>query len=308
VSLTSPDPGATPEQPTTQQAALGWLDAEWPVLLAAQRLAAAAGRDAYAWQLAWALATILQRRGRWHEWAGAWQTALPAAGRLPHPAAATAHRLLGWTVTMLGGDEHAHTHLHHALHLYTEATDPVGQAHTHHALADLWQRRGRPHQALNHAQQALALYQAAGHRRGQAAALNAVGWDHALLGEHTHALTYCRQALTLYQQAGDHLGEAATWDSLGYAHHHLGDHARAADCYQHALTLLRDLGDHCNEATTLTRLGDTHHGAGQPEAARTAWTTALTILTDLHHPDTDTVRAKLAVLDQTPPGPAPPPT
>ena len=301
VPLTPPAPGATPEEPTDQRAALEWLEVERPVLLAAQQLAAAAGLDARAWQLAWALDTVLDRRGYWREWASAWQAALPVAGRLPHPAAATAHRLLGAAVTRLGHNERAHTHLQQALRRYVEANDPVGQAHAHLDLALLWDRRGRPDRALDHAQQALTRYQAVGHRRGQAAALNNVGWDHVLLGDHPQALTYCQQALTLYQQLGDRWGEAATWDSLGYAHHHVGHHIQAVDCYHHALILFRDLGDRHEQAETLTRLGDTHHAAGHADQARTAWTTALDILTELDHPDADTVRAKLGTLDQTPP-------
>jgi tetratricopeptide (TPR) repeat protein len=310
VPVTPPAVGATPEQPTDRQAALGWLDAEWPVLLAAQRLAAGAGRDTHAWQLAWGLDTVLHWRGRWHEWAGAWRTALPAAGRLPHPAAATAYRLLGWAVARLGDDEQAHAHLQHALHLYTEAADPVGQAHAHINLGQLWERRGRPDRALDHSQQARTLFQAAGHRLGQANALNAVGWDHALLGDHTHARTYCEQALTLLQQVGDRWGEANAWDSLGYAHYHLGQYTRATDCYQQTLTLRRDLGDRYYEASTLSRLGDTHHAAGRPDQARTTWTTALDIFTDLDHHDADTVHAKLTAFSQPPPSPpdaSPPP-
>ncbi len=59
VPLTPPAPGTTPEQPTGQRAALEWLDTECPVLLAAHRLAAAAGRDIQAWQLAWAMDTVV---------------------------------------------------------------------------------------------------------------------------------------------------------------------------------------------------------------------------------------------------------
>jgi DNA-binding SARP family transcriptional activator/tetratricopeptide (TPR) repeat protein len=300
VPLASPAPGTTPEQPTDPQTAIGWLDAERPVLLAAQQAAASVGRDTHTWQLAWTLDTVLDRRGRWRELAGAWRVALPAADRLPHPAAATAHRLLGWAAAVPGDHEQAHAHLHHALNLYTEAADPVGRAHTHRALGYLWGRRGRPDRALDHAQQALTLYQTAGHRRGHAAALNAAGWYHARLGDSRQAIIYCHQALTLYQQLGDREGEAGTCDSLGYAHHHLGHHTQAAGCYQHAVTLYRDLGDRYYEAATLTRLGDTHHAADQPEQARTAWTTALDILTDLNHPDADTVRGKLATLDRQP--------
>jgi DNA-binding SARP family transcriptional activator/tetratricopeptide (TPR) repeat protein len=301
VPLTAPAPGTTPEQPADQQAGLGWLDAEWPVLLAAQELAAGAGRDTHAWQLAWALDTVLHRRGRWHEWAGVWRAALPAAGRLPHPAAAYARRLRGDAVARLGDHEQAQAHLQQALRLYTEAADLVGQAQTHHDLGYLWGRWSRPDRALEHAQQALTLYRAAGHRRGQALALNNVGWCHVAVGERTQALTYCELALDLHQQLGDRYGEANAWDSLGYAHHHLDHHTQAADCYQHALTLRRDLGDRYEVATTLTRLGETYYAAGQPDQARTAWTTALDILADLDHPDADTVRVKLATVDQTPP-------
>ncbi|HVQ95048.1 MAG TPA: BTAD domain-containing putative transcriptional regulator [Mycobacteriales bacterium] len=303
VPLAPPTPGVTPEQPIDEQAAIVWLDAERPVLLAAQQRAAAAGRDAHAWQLAWALDTVLHRRGHWHEAAGAWQTTLPAAGRLPHSAAATVHRRLGQAMARLGDDGQAHTHLRHALHLDTRAADPVGQAYTHRALGYLWERRGRPDRALDHAQQALTLYQATGHRLGQAHGLNAVGWDHGLLGDHTRARTYCQQALTLFQQVGDRDGEAGAWDSLGYANHHLGHHTQAVDCYRHALTLVRGLGDRYLEATALTHLGDSQHAAGQPDQARAAWTAALDILTDLDHPDADAVRAKLATLDQPAPKP-----
>jgi DNA-binding SARP family transcriptional activator/tetratricopeptide (TPR) repeat protein len=300
IPLTPPTPGTNPEPLADQHAANRWLDAERPVLLASQQLAADAGRDTHAWQLAWTLNTMLRRRGRWNDLASAWQAALPA-GRLPHPAAAYAHRLLGWAVTKLGDDQQAHTHLHHAMQLYADADDPIGQAHTHHELALLWERRNRPDRALDHAQQALALYQATGHRRGQAHALNSVGWYHALLGDHAHALTNCQNALTLNQQLGDRNGQAATWDSLGYAHHHLGHHTHAANCYQHALTLYRDLDDRYGEATALTHLGDTHHAADDPTAARTAWTAALDIFTNLDHPDTDELRTKIHDLNQRTP-------
>jgi tetratricopeptide (TPR) repeat protein len=303
--LTAPAAGATPEQPADLRAALTWLDAEHPALLAAQRLAAGTGLDTHTWQLAWALETFLNRRGHWHDLASAMQTALASADRLGNlTAAAAAHRSLGNSGSLLGGHDRAHTRLHHALDLFTQAGDPVGQAHTHVDLGILWERQDRPDRALDHAQQALTLYRATGHRRGQAVALNNVGWYYALLGDHSPALTCCQQALTLYQQCGDREGEAAAWDSLGYAYHHLGHHTQAADAYQRALTLYRDLGDRHQEATTLAHLGDTHHTAGEPDAARSAWTDALHILTDLDHPNAEAVRSKLSTLDQTVPAPS----
>jgi tetratricopeptide (TPR) repeat protein/transcriptional regulator with XRE-family HTH domain len=300
--LTRPAAGATPERPASQQKALAWLQAERPVLLAAQRLAAAGGLDTHAWQLAWALDTVLYRRGHWHDLARAWQAALPAADPRTHPAAtAYAHRRLAQALTVLGDHDPADTHLQHALHLYTEADDRIGQADTHHALSYLRARRDQPDQALHHSQQALTRYQTAGHRRGQAHALNAVGWNHLLLGNPTEALNRCQQALALFQQLGDRWGEAATWDSLGYAQHRLCHFPDAVDSYQHALTLHRDLGDRYYQATVLTHLGDTHHAAGHPEHAGTAWAEALDILTDLDYPTADAIRTKLATPDTAPP-------
>jgi DNA-binding SARP family transcriptional activator/Tfp pilus assembly protein PilF len=301
IPLTPSVAGATREQPTDQETALRWLDAERPVLLAAQQVAVAAGRDGHAWQLAWVLTTVLQRRGHWQDLAAAWQTALAAADRLGDlSASGYAHGMLAMAGILQGDYGKADTHLHHALDLFVEAGDPVEQAHTHIQLGYLWDRQDQPDRAVDHAQQALTLYQAAGHRRGQADALNAVGWCHVRRGDYTQALTCCQQALTLNQQLGDRAGEAATWDSLGYAHQHLDHHTEAADCYQHALTRYRDLGDRYYEADTLSHLGDTHHAAGRPDQARTAWSTALHILTDLDHPDAAAVGAKLSTLNGAP--------
>jgi tetratricopeptide (TPR) repeat protein len=300
LALTPPGSGVTLEQPADYRQALAWIAADHLVLLAAVGRAAEAGFDTHAWQLAWTLTTFLYRRGHWHDLITSWQTALPAAGRLNHPAAqAHAHRLLASALTRLGRHPDAHTHLQHALHLYTNTGDHTGQAHTHLDLGMLWERQGRPEQALDHAQQALTLHRAAGDRRGQATALNNVGWDHILLGDHQQALTCCQQALTLLQELGHREGQAATLDSIGYAHYHLGHHTQAADCYQHALTLYRDLGDRYNEATILTHLGDTQHAAGDSAAARTAWQLVLDIFSDLDHPDTDTIRSKLHDLDRS---------
>jgi tetratricopeptide (TPR) repeat protein len=299
--LSPPQPGAIPEHPADHAQALAWLTTERRVLLAAVDHAAATGFDTHTWQLAWALANFLDRRGHWHDWAGASSAAAAAAQRLADPTAQThAHRTLARAYTRLGRLDDAHTELSHTLDLAARAGDSAGQAHTHHNLAILWERRGQPAQALDHARYALDLFRAVGHQTGQAESLNAVGWYETLLGNHQQAIASCQEALTLLQGLNDHIGQADTWDSLGYAHHHLGHHPQAVTCYQHALDLYRDSGDRFNEADTLTHLGNTHQTAGNDQAARDAWQHALTILTDLDHPDADTVRTKLNALDTQP--------
>lgn len=296
ILLTPPEAGVTPEEPTGHQEALAWFTAEHAVLLAAIGYATRTGCDTLTWQLAWTTGIFLDRRGHWHDWVAAGRAALAAAQRLADPALqAHAHRILAAAHLRRGPGniDDAHTHLVHALELYRHANDRLGQAHTHHNLGLLWERRGRPAEAVDHARQALDLYRVLDNRSGQADSLNGLGWYHAVLGDYRQTLTYCQQALTLQRELGDRLGQATTWDSLGYGHHHLGHHAQALTCYQHALDLFRSLGDRWYEAEILSHIGDTHHATNNSDAARAAWEQALDIFTDLDSPDAEPVRAKL---------------
>jgi tetratricopeptide (TPR) repeat protein len=295
ITLTPPQPGVTPKHPADHREAMAWFTAEHAVLLAAVDYATATGFETYTWQLAWTLWTFLDRRGHWRDQAATQRAAAAAAEFLTDPAArAQIHRNLARAYNQLGDPDNAYTQLAHALDLYGEASDRVGQAHTLRNLALVWERRGCNAKALEHAQQALDLYRAAGDRPSQARALNNVGWYHALLGNFQQALTMCLQALTLLEEFGDRVGQAETWDSLGYAHHKLGHHTQAITCYQQALNLYRNLDDRYYKADVLTHLGDTHQAADNLIAARDAYQQALTILEDLDHPDADTVRTKLA--------------
>jgi tetratricopeptide (TPR) repeat protein len=293
-TLAEPEPGVTTEHLADSQQALAWFTTEHAALLAAVDHAAATGFDAHAWQLAWTLATFLNRQGYWRDQAAVHHSAILAARRMAHPTAqARAHRVLALAYLRLGDIDDANTQLQHALDLCAQAGDLAGQGHIHLNLATVSGRRGHHTDALHHAQQACDLFRTAGHQQGLARALNAVGWYHAQLGDHQQALTNCEQALDLLRELDDRQATAGTWDSIGYAHHRLGHHAEAITGYQHALNLYRDLGDRYPEATTLIKLGEAHRVAGNDHAARDAWQQALAILTDLDHPDADTVRIKL---------------
>jgi DNA-binding SARP family transcriptional activator/tetratricopeptide (TPR) repeat protein len=294
IPLAAPATGVMPEQPADSAAATAWLTAERRVLLAAAELAAEAGFDTQAWQLARLSDTFLDRRGHWPDLAAIWRTGLTAAERLGDLAVqGYAHRLLGLAHTRSGRPGPALHHLQLSLDRYARAGEPGGQAYTHHLIAMTQESQGQLDAALHHARQSLLLSCTAGHRRGQASALNLVGWYLTQLGDHHQALTHCQQALDLLAQLSDPDTTAATWDTLGYAHHQLGQHQQATTCYRHALELLRELGDRYNEAEILIHLGDTHDAAGESTAASTAWRQALAILTDLDHPAAAEVRARL---------------
>jgi tetratricopeptide (TPR) repeat protein len=295
VALAPPRSGAAAGQLADRRQALAWFEAEHEVLLTVVALAAGSGFDSYAWQLPWAMASFLQPRGHWQEWAATQRTALAAATRLADPAAqALSSRLLGIACTSLGDHDQAHDHFSSSLALYQWLGDRLGEAKVHQSLGVLARGQDRYADALGHAEQALRLYQAVGDKAHEALALNNVGWYHGLHGDYQQARAFCRQAVARCAEAGDRRFEGVAWDSVGYAEHHLGNLAEAAACYQRALTIAREAGQRFGEAAVLAHLGDTRHAAGELAQAREAWRQALAIFEDLQHPDASQVRAKLA--------------
>jgi tetratricopeptide (TPR) repeat protein len=287
--------GVTPEQLTGHQQALAWFEAEHHVLAAALALAVKSGFDACAWRLPWTMATFLDGRAEWQQYADFQRVAIAAATRLGDTAGqAVAHRLAASACARLGDYGQARAHLADCLALYRQLGDRAGEARVHQSLGWVAERQGRYTDALDHNEQALALYRAAGHRAGQADVLNSAGFCYALAGDYERAREYSRQALPLLRELGNRLHTAHAWDSVGYAEHHLGRLDEAADCYGQALSLYREVGNRYQEAVTITHLGDAYHAGGRTQEARDTWQQALDILDDLHHPDAEEVRAKLS--------------
>ena len=295
IELAAPDPDVCVEELADHDQAMAWLTDERLVLLAAVEQAAEDGYGTHAWQLAWAIAEFLDRRGHWHDRVATQRLGLDAATRHGDLIGqAQAHRGLGGAYAVLGRFDEARVELQHALDAFAGLGDPAGQAAAHLDLAGAFERRGEHHAARDHTKQAHDLFELAGHRIGQANALNGLGWLHSELGDQEQALASCERALVLHQQLGHRRGESLTWDSLGYIHHNLSRFDRAVECYGQALKLYRELGERFREAETLDHLGDTQLAAGEPDAARQTWQHSLSILDMLGHASADQVRAKLA--------------
>lgn len=302
ITLEAPQPGTIPCQITDYEQAVNWFASEHAVLLAAIDHAVTCGFDVYAWQLPWALVTFLNQRGHWHDYVTTQRIALAATDRLgDRNAQAIIYRFLGSAHTRLKLYTDALVYFHQSLTLYQGLGDLNGQAHAHIAFSWTCEQQGQYSQVLPHAQYALDLFRATKNYAGQAYALDCLGWAHAQLGNNQQALTYCQQALSLQRElGGDRYGEANTLDSLGYAHHQLGQHTQAITYYQQSIALWRELGNRYDVADVLSRLGDTYHVTGKVTNARQFWQQALTILDQLAHRDADTIRAKLATLDNDP--------
>jgi DNA-binding SARP family transcriptional activator/tetratricopeptide (TPR) repeat protein len=297
LALGPPVAGASPDVPADADAALGWLAAEHESLVAAVRAAHSRGFDRHTWQLGWALAPYLDRRGHWHDWLAVQDLALRAAERLGEPATlAEAHRHLAGAQARLRCYADAEKHYRHALDLYGQVGDRAAAASINLNLGWLLSEQTRPAEALIYAEQALAIQRSLGNRRGEAYASNAVGWYLAVLGDHPAALEHCRRALELHTARGDTVGQADTWDSLGYVQHHRGQLTDAVTCYRHAVALFRQVQDRHNTARALEHLGDVHEAAGARPAAGEAWRESATILEELGDPDSVKIHAKLARL------------
>lgn len=269
--------------------ALAWFTAEHADLLAAVRQAADAGEDLHAWQLAWSLATYLDRYAHWQDQVAVHTIALNAAERTgDRCAVAYALRGLASALIWVGRYADARRLLERAIALDC----PAELAATYRTMARSHAREGAPHLALLCDERALRLHEEAGDRSGQATALNGIGWHYAHLGEPERALPFCEQALGLHQEIGDRHGTAATFDSLGLVHRHLGRYAEAIACYQDAVDLYEELGDRYEMADTMANLGDALKESGQGDQAEAAWLRAVEMLEDLGVPAT-AVKARL---------------
>ncbi|MCN9244822.1 NB-ARC domain-containing protein [Streptomyces sp. RY43-2] len=297
--LPPPQPGVHPEDPADHEQALTWFATERVALLAAVGHAAAAGFDTHTWRLAHVLAAFLDRRGHWQDLAVVGNAAVAAADRvgdlLGRPIA---HRIVARAHRRHSSFDDAYFHLRHALDLFTQAGNLIGQADTHIDLARVRVQQGPRFfpEILPLACRAHTLYRSLGHRLGEAQALTAIGWSHDRLGDHAQALTCCQQALPLLEEFDDLEGQTYAWATIASTHHQLSNHFRAVTSYQRALDLCRGFADRYMEADILNRLGDTHQAAHAPDAAHDAWQHALDILTELDHPHAAQIRVKLASL------------
>ena len=150
-TLTDASPGVTPERPADQKQALAWFESEHAVLLTALRNSV--GFDTHVWQLAWVLVSFFEFQGRWRDWRDSQRLALDASRRLSEkPAQAHSHLLLGSVSIRLTAMTRSQTHLQHALDLFRELGDDVGQADAHHSFVSCLIGRVCYREALPHAQ------------------------------------------------------------------------------------------------------------------------------------------------------------
>ncbi|MBE1468823.1 tetratricopeptide (TPR) repeat protein [Kibdelosporangium phytohabitans] len=272
IRIAIPATGCVPHEFEDETAAMEWLRAELPNILAVQEMAAEHGWHDPVWHLAWTMDTFFRRRGDYHHAVAVWRAGVVAADRLSDTTAQTlARRRLGNACAGLGLYSEALQHLQHALTVSEQTGDVPGQAPAHHLLGGVWEMRGDDRRALDHATPALHLFLELDMPVWAAWAHTQVGWHQARLGRCHQGRAQCETALAVARSHRDRELEATTLDTLGYIAHDTGHEAQALDYYRQALDLLRDLRHDYHEADTLERMGHTHHH----DVARATWRQAL---------------------------------
>jgi DNA-binding SARP family transcriptional activator/tetratricopeptide (TPR) repeat protein len=295
--LGPPKPGVRTHSLPDAAAAMAWLEAEHPTLLATQRAAAALAHHHVTWHVAWALSNFHFRRGLRHDRLAVWQAGLAAAEHLPNPTIHTlTHQLVGAAHDESGRHDEAIRHLDQALTLAEYHHDHFNQAETHRMLAWTWGQRRDNRQALEHATHALRIHRTLDNPVWEAKALNAMGWFAARLGSYDRARAHCRAALSLFPRPPPPPSGAAIRDSLGYIEHHTGHYEQAIRYYQQALTLLQEHSNIYQVSESLDGLGPPLAAVGQHSQARAVWREALKLYREQGR-DTDVERLQRKLLD-----------
>ncbi|GIJ57194.1 AfsR/SARP family transcriptional regulator [Virgisporangium aurantiacum] len=287
------DPGRVPARHPprfgTEPAALAWLDAERPNLVAAVVAAADTGPHRYAWLLADALRGYFWLRMHLVDWKTVAEAGLRAARTAVEPAAeAAAHLSLADLDTFRSRYPDAIAHYERAL-AFTRATGwLMGQSAALGNLGNVYWRSGRLAEAAEHYTSALDIDQRTGWRAGQAVKRGNLGSVCRALGRLDEAREHYLAALALDVEVGSRNAEGVDLGDLGDVYRAQGRLDEALDHATRGLAVLRAVGDRGSEAETLRILAEIHRDAGRHEAALEAATAALALARDTGERRTET--------------------
>jgi DNA-binding SARP family transcriptional activator len=265
----------------TADDALAWYDDERANVIAATRVAAAAGLHDVAWRLPVPLLNIFDRRGAWADCITTHRIALDSARRAGNRQGEA------WVLNNLGEalcinqESEGISYLEQAVRIRREIGDRRGEAQAVGNLADAFERLGRTAEAIDLLQQARDLNRLVGNRYGEGVALVNLG---AALLDQGHA----EEAVGHLEQAHSTFAEIGYLDGVGYGMHYLGEchlslgrDADAMDCLHEAVISHQAAGSRHQQALTLRSLGGVQARNGLADEARQSWAQAVTIFNEL---------------------------
>ncbi len=221
---------------------VAWFEAERRTLCGAVDLAAAAGLDEVAWQLAAACVPFFDLHSHYEDWA-------------------RTHAL--------------------ALQCVRAAGNEAGEAALLRGVAQVHIYRDEFAEAERELLAAQELYRSVGDERGEGVAVAGIGVVCRLRAEYDRSMAYYAEALRLLESAGDLHSVAHVRASIGAVHGALGSPSQAWEWLTSARRLAADLGDTHREALVLVRLSALYRGTGEHELELVSARRAVTILMDL---------------------------
>ena len=278
--LTTPEqlePGTVPVAFSTVEAALDWGEQERTNLVAATRLAAAAGLHDVAWQLPVAAYSFFYRRTYWEEWLVSHDVALDSVRQIgDRQGEASVLNNIGMAYARRRMEEGVR-YFQQTLDIRREIGDRRGEAQAANNAAYANLLLGRFDEALDQLRLALSVQREVGHRYGEGIALNNLGEAYIELGRPAEAVDWFGQALAVYRELGARPVEADTLSNLGTANANLGRLDEALGYLRQAEETHHEVGDRYGEAVDLKQLGEVQRRAGSARDAEQAWARALAI-------------------------------
>lgn len=221
---------------------VAWFEAERRTLCGAVDIAAAAGLDEVAWQLAAACVPFFDLHSHYEDW--------------------------------------ARTHTR-ALQCVRAAGNKAGEAALLRGLAQVHIYRDEFADAERGMLAAQDLYRSVGDERGEGVAVAGIGVVYRLRAEYERSMACYTEALRLLESAGDLHSVAHVRASIGAVHGALGSPEEAREWLTGARRLAADLGDAHREALVLVRLAALYRTTGEHAAELISARRAVTILMDL---------------------------
>jgi DNA-binding SARP family transcriptional activator len=253
---------------TPAPAALEWLHAELPNLVAACVHASAHGPHRVAWLLADALRGYFWQRRNTLDWRIVADAAASAAETTGDPAARTAVQLnLGQLHYCLRDYPQAVAYYTSALAFARSAAWRRAESTVLGNLASVHADSGDLRQAAENFGAALVIHREVGFLPGEAVTLGNLGQLKAYVGNLAEAAALFVQALALHREQRSVAGQAVILGNLSEVEIQLGHLDEAGPLAREALDLARRAGRLDAETLALTHLSAVHRGRGELAAA-----------------------------------------
>jgi tetratricopeptide (TPR) repeat protein len=253
---------------------IGWLDDEYPSLIATVH-AAAADNDTLgsviALDLTRALTHITTRRGRVDDAIALGAPALRAARQLhDRHAEAVVLRNLGGDLMRADQCDEGITMLQAALDVYRDAEDLAGEGTTLTNLGSALLRTQRYDEAVPTLRAAVSTHRKLNRPYSLAVALGNLGATLMMTGHLDEAIGALSEADRIYRGLGELPGRAGALSNLGEALVLAGRVEEAIAPYRRAVALARAVGDEAFTARVLARLAEAYRAADRTTEAESA--------------------------------------